>query len=62
VKSIVAHASSAKWQEKVAEDARIEANQAYPDVTFTDAWSTTLGDEAVAAKYYGAGHTGAMLS
>jgi cyclase len=57
VKSIVAHANSAKWQKKVAEDATTDANQAYPNVTFTDAWRTTLGDETVVAKYYGAGHT-----
>lgn len=57
VKTIVAHANSATWQKKVAEEAKTEANQAYPDQTFTDTWKTTIGDETVSAKYYGAGHT-----
>jgi glyoxylase-like metal-dependent hydrolase (beta-lactamase superfamily II) len=57
VKTIVAHANSATWQKNVAVAAKTEADQAYPDHTFTDAWKTTVGDETISAKYYGAGHT-----
>jgi glyoxylase-like metal-dependent hydrolase (beta-lactamase superfamily II) len=57
VKNIVAHANSAMWQKKVAEQAKTEAAQAYPDQTFVDTWKTTIGDETISARYYGAGHT-----
>jgi glyoxylase-like metal-dependent hydrolase (beta-lactamase superfamily II) len=57
VKTIVAHENSAIWQKKSAEQAKTEADQAYPDKTFTDTWKTTIGDETVTAKYYGPGHT-----
>jgi cyclase len=57
VKTIVAHENSALWQKKSAEQAKTEADQAYPDKTFTDSWKTTIGTETVSAKYYGPGHT-----
>lgn len=57
VKSIVAHANSASWQKKVAAEAKTEADQAYPDKTFTDTWSETVGREKVSARHYGPGHT-----
>jgi cyclase len=57
VKTIVAHENSALWQKKSAEQAKTEADQAYPDKTFSDSWKTTIGGETVSAKYYGPGHT-----
>ena len=57
VGSIVAHENSASWQRRVAEQAGNSASQAYPDVTFSDEWRETIGDETIVAKYYGAGHT-----
>jgi glyoxylase-like metal-dependent hydrolase (beta-lactamase superfamily II) len=57
VKTIVAHANAALWQKKTAEAAKTEANQAYPDKTFTTSWKTTIGNENVSAKYYGPAHT-----
>jgi cyclase len=33
------------------------AEQLFPNVTFTDAWSADVGDEKVSAKYYGRAHT-----
>ena len=57
VGSIVAHKNSATWQRRRAEEQNTQADQAYPDTTFTDEWRTTIGDETIVAKYYGAGHT-----
>jgi len=57
VGSIVAHENSATWQRRQAEQQNAQADQAYPDTTFTDEWRTTLGDETVVARYYGPGHT-----
>jgi cyclase len=57
VKFIVAHANSAEWQQKVAAEANAEADQAYPDQTFTNVWQLKIGKEQVVAKYYGFGHT-----
>ena len=57
VKTIVAHANAALWLKKTAEAAKTEANQAYPDKTFTTTWKTTIGDENVSAKHYGPAHT-----
>jgi glyoxylase-like metal-dependent hydrolase (beta-lactamase superfamily II) len=54
VGAIVAHENSASWQRQAAPD---QGAGAYPDTTFTDEWRTTIGDETVVAKYYGAGHT-----
>jgi cyclase len=39
-------------------NAKTEAQQAYPDTTFDQSWSTKLGSETVSGKYYGPGHTG----
>jgi glyoxylase-like metal-dependent hydrolase (beta-lactamase superfamily II) len=33
------------------------AEQLYPDVTFTESWSTDLGNERVRARHYGRAHT-----
>lgn len=57
VKQIVAHEQSAAWQKRVAQEQNREADQAYPDVTFPDRWSTTFGQETVRAVHLGRGHT-----
>ena len=57
VGSIVAHENSANWQRRTAEGQGTQADQAYPDTTFTDEWRTTIGDETIVARYHGAGHT-----
>lgn len=57
VKFIVAHINSAEWQHTSAVEARAEADQAYPDQTFTNGWQLEIGKEHVVAKYYGFGHT-----
>ena len=55
VGSIVAHENSASWQRQTTQ----QTGQAdpFPDVTFTDVWQTTVGDETIVARYHGAGHT-----
>ena len=57
VGSIVAHENSASWQRRAAEEQGTQADQAYPDTTFSDEWRTTIGDETIVARYHGAGHT-----
>jgi glyoxylase-like metal-dependent hydrolase (beta-lactamase superfamily II) len=57
VKFIVAHANSADYQRQSAADEKTEADQAYPDQTFTNVWQLKIGNEKVVAKYYGFGHT-----
>jgi cyclase len=57
VAKIVAHQNVPALQRKAAAAAKSEENQAYADETFSDAWKTSVGDETVTAKYYGAGHT-----
>lgn len=61
---IVAHENSAALQRKAAAAAPAPAAGAppvaaptYPDATYTSTWSERIGDETVALKYYGPGHT-----
>jgi glyoxylase-like metal-dependent hydrolase (beta-lactamase superfamily II) len=58
VTKIVAHANVPGLQRKQAAAQKTEANQAYADTTFSDAWKLDIGNEVVSAKYYGPGHTG----
>lgn len=58
VKTIVAHAKVPELQKAAAQKAGNEADQAYADKTFADAWKMTVGAEIVSAKHYGPGHTG----
>ena len=57
VKFIVAHENSAEWQQRSAVEAKAEADQVYPDQTFTNVWQLKIGQEKVVATYYGFGHT-----
>jgi glyoxylase-like metal-dependent hydrolase (beta-lactamase superfamily II) len=54
---VVAHANSLKNQKAVAEKAKTEDKQLYPDTTFTDTWKQKVGKESIKAYYFGAGHT-----
>ena len=54
---VVAHENSRKNQQTVAEKAKTEANQLYPDVTFADGWKQKVGGERLRAHYFGPGHT-----
>ncbi len=54
---VVAHANSLKNQKTVAEKAKTEDKQLYPDLTFTDTWKQKVGKESIKAYYFGAGHT-----
>lgn len=58
VGQIVAHERSAQNQRNVAEARGNAAEQEFPGVTFTDEWSTTIGDETIRMKHYGPAHTG----
>jgi glyoxylase-like metal-dependent hydrolase (beta-lactamase superfamily II) len=57
VQRIVQHANCDSWQRRVAERANTTATQAFADVTFTDTWNESFGNEQVTARHYGAGHT-----
>ncbi len=57
VEHVVAHANSLKNQKTVAEKAKSEDKQLYPDVTFGDGWKEKIGGERLRAYYFGAGHT-----
>jgi len=55
---ITAHVRSLENQRASARQRGVEADQAYPDTTFTDSWATEVGDERIRMKYYGPAHTG----
>jgi len=55
-KHVVAHAKAAEHMHNPP-GAEPPADQLYPDVTFTESWSTDLGDEKVWARHYGRAHT-----
>lgn len=55
-KHVVAHAKAAEHMHNPP-GAQPPADQLYPDVTFTDSWSSDLGEERVWARHYGRAHT-----
>lgn len=57
VAHVVAHENSLKNQKAVAEKAKTEDKQLYPDITFGKGWKKKVGDESIRAYYYGPGHT-----
>lgn len=57
VSHVVAHQNSLKNQKAVAEKAKTEDKQLYPDVTFQDGWKQKVGSESIRAYYFGPGHT-----
>lgn len=58
VRHIVAHARVPELQKTAAAQAGSEAQQAYPDVTFENAWRHVIGRDTVSARHYGPAHTG----
>jgi cyclase len=59
-KQIVAHVRSKENQ--VAQAERTKTPATLPDVTFTDTWSVTMGDETLRARHWGPAHTGGDAS
>ncbi|GAB4009787.1 MBL fold metallo-hydrolase [Spirosoma migulaei] len=54
---VVAHENSLKNQKAVAEKAKTEDKQLYPDITFNEGWKRKVGSESIRAYYFGPGHT-----
>ncbi len=57
VPHVLAHANSLINQTAVAVKSKSEDKQLYPDQTYTDKWSDTVGKEKISMHYFGAGHT-----
>ncbi|MEO6148734.1 MAG: MBL fold metallo-hydrolase [Mucilaginibacter sp.] len=56
-KHVAAHTNSLTNQKNTAVEQKKEAQQLYPDTTFTSKWKVKVGDENIQAHYFGAGHT-----
>lgn len=57
VKQVLAHSNSKANQERVAKERKTEAQQLYPDTVYETEWKGKVGDETIALKYFGRGHT-----
>lgn len=57
VEHVLAHENSKINQQAVAQKAKTEDKQLYPDQTFSKTWSEKIGKEKISLYYYGAGHT-----
>lgn len=55
-KKVVAHAKADEHMRQPPGGQPPE-DQLFPDTTFTDSWSADVGDERIAARYYGRAHT-----
>lgn len=55
---IVQHEACARLHARAVQEGRPEARAGLADVTFTEQWSMTVGDERVSAIWYGPAHTG----
>lgn len=55
--SIVAHANVPRLQRERAEKDNALDRQTYADQTFPEAWRKELGNEVIAARYFGPAHT-----
>lgn len=56
-RQLVAHANVPALQRMAAESRGTAGEQVYATTTFTDAWRMELGDEVIAARYFGPAHT-----
>lgn len=56
-KHILAHANSKANQEAVAKKNNNAAEQLFPDMTYTDRWQQSIGDEVIDIQYLGPAHT-----
>jgi cyclase len=54
---VLAHENSKKNQMNSAIKNGNEADQLYPDMTYTDRWQQKIGDEVIDMQYWGPGHT-----
>ena len=54
---VLAHENSKINQINSAKKNNNEADQLYPDMTFSDRWNKDVGDEVIDIQYYGPGHT-----
>lgn len=54
---ILAHENSKKNQMRVAKDRGKEAEQLYPDTTFSKERSEKIGDETITLRHFGSAHT-----
>lgn len=54
---VLAHENSKKNQMRVAKERGKEADQLYPDTTFSQEWSKQVGNEIITLKYFGPAHT-----
>lgn len=57
-REIVAHERSAENQRRVAEARGNTAEQEFPNTTFRDSWTGSVGDERITIKHHGPAHTG----
>lgn len=57
VDHVLAHDNSKANQMKAAKRNNTEAEQLYPDMTYTDRWQQEVGDEVVDIQYWGPAHT-----
>jgi glyoxylase-like metal-dependent hydrolase (beta-lactamase superfamily II) len=61
-KQLVAHQRSSANQKEAAARSKTPTQPTLPDVTFTDTWSVTVGDETIRARHWGPAHTGGDAS
>jgi len=54
---VLAHENSKKNQMNSAIKNGNEADQLYPDMTYSDRWQQKIGDEVIDIQYWGPGHT-----
>lgn len=57
VKHVLAHDNSKANQQRVAMEKKNEAQQLYPDQTYSTAWCEQIGGTEICLAYRGAGHT-----
>jgi glyoxylase-like metal-dependent hydrolase (beta-lactamase superfamily II) len=57
VKNVAAHENSLTNQKRVAEQQKNEDKQLYPDITYVDSQTFSVGKEMIKTYYFGAGHT-----
>jgi len=55
--NVLAHENSKINQKNSAIKNANEAEQLYPDMTFTERWQEKIGDETIDIQYWGPGHT-----
>jgi len=56
-RNVLAHENSLKNQKASAEANGTQANQLYPDMTYSSQWSTRIGNELITLDYWGRAHT-----